>query len=69
VGVPDDPFAELYRVTIEGPQGQMSFEVTTPAFNCALADLPAVSGGTIRLTVAMVGPLAISHGCTATTII
>jgi len=69
VGVPDDPFAELYRVTIEGPSGQVGFEVATPAFSCALAELPAVSGDEIRLTVATVGPRAVSHDISATLMI
>ena len=69
VGVPDDAFAELYRVTIQGPHGHVTFEVTTTSFHRALAELPAISGEMIELTVATVGPLASSHGCTATLVI
>lgn len=66
VGVPDDPFAELYRVSIEGPAGQVAFETGTPSFSRELADLPASSGEAILLTIATVGPRAISHGISAT---
>ena len=66
VGVPDDPFAELYRVSIAGPSGEVSIEVPAPGFECALADLRAASGDLIQVTVATVGPRAISHGISAT---
>lgn len=66
IGVPNDPFAELYRVTIEGPHGQVVYEVEEPTLICASANLPAVSGDAIRVTVATVGPRAVSHGVSAT---
>ena len=65
VGVPDDRFAELYRVTIDGPGGQVILELASPGLACEPADLPASSGDAIRLTVATVGPRAVSHGISA----
>ena len=66
VGVPDDPFTELYRVKIAGPGGEVGFETATPGLVCDLTDLPAVEGEEILLTVATVGPRAVSHGISAT---
>ena len=65
VGVPGDPFAELYRVNIEGPAGQRILETQTPGLECPLGDLPADAGQTVRLTVVTVGPKAVSHGVSA----
>ena len=69
VGVPDDPFAELYRVTIEGPAGTMVIETGVPKLLRAQTELPAVSGQSIRLAVVTVGPRAVSHEISATLII
>jgi hypothetical protein len=66
VGVPSDPFPELYRVTIEGLQGALVLETGAPSLACDLADLPGIAGEAIRLTVATVGPRAVSHGICAT---
>jgi hypothetical protein len=66
VGVPDDPFAELYRFTIEGPRGLIGLETAAASIACDLADIPAVSGEEILLTVATAGPRAISYGISAT---
>ena len=66
VGSPEDPFAELYRVTVEGPLGTLSMESAAPTLTLALPDVPAGPGDAIELTVATVGPKAISHGISAT---
>lgn len=69
VGVPPDPFAELYRVTISGPAGSIQIETDVPKLLCAAAELPAESGQLIRLAVVTVGPKAVSHEASATFII
>ena len=66
VGVPDDPFAELYRVTIEGSRGQAVVETAMTSIACDLGDLPAPVGEAIGLTVVTIGPRAVSHGIAAT---
>lgn len=65
VGVPDDRFAELYRLTVEGSRGTVTFETSEPSFACDIAQLPAASGEAIKLTIATVGPRAVSHGIAA----
>jgi hypothetical protein len=66
VDSPSDPFAELYRISIDGPQGSRSLEANAPALAYPLADLPAAPGDTIKFTVTTVGPKAVSHGISAT---
>ena len=57
----DDPFAELYRVTITGPAGQLVVEVDTAAAVVAVAELPGQAGDNIVVAVATIGPLARSR--------
>ena len=66
VGVPEDPFAELYRVTIEGPVGQVIVETAASGLFRDWTDLPAAGGETVLVTVSTVGPRAVSHGISAT---
>ena len=69
VGVAEDPFAELYRINVTGPAGTMVAESATTSASFDVGDLPASSGEEITLTVAAIGPAALSHAAIATTII
>ncbi|MCF2514583.1 hypothetical protein LVY65_05825 [Sphingomonas sp. G124] len=65
-GDADDPFAELYRLTIAGPAGQVLVECATSTASVSLSELPAVPGQMVTLSVATVGPMAPSHVAFAT---
>jgi hypothetical protein len=69
VGVPDDPFAELYRASIEGPAGNFLIETDVPNLLIAPTALPASAGESIRLAVVTVGPKAVSHEIFSTLIL
>jgi len=69
VGVPDDGFAEAYRVTVEGPQGSVVMETLQPAVAFAVTDLPAATGKEIRLSVVTIGPKAVSRDISTTVIL
>jgi hypothetical protein len=69
VGVADDLFPELYRLTVTGPTGQIVAESGTSSASFTVAELPASAGDSIALAVAMVGPMAQSREATATIII
>jgi hypothetical protein len=66
VGVADDPFPELYRLTLTGPAGQLIIETDTGNASFSAAELPAFTGQPIALAVAMVGPMALSREAFAT---
>lgn len=69
VGVPDDAFAERYRVAIEGPAGSVTIETDLPNLLIAPTELPASAGESIRLAVVTIGPKAVSHEISATLIL
>ena len=69
VGVADDPFPELYRVTVTGPAGQLVAEVAEARTSFGATELPAGPGETIAVGVAMVGSMAMSRETTATFVI
>jgi hypothetical protein len=66
VGDADDPFAELYRLTIAGPAGQMTVECATSSASVSLAELPAGPGQMVTLSVATVGPMVPSRAASTT---
>jgi hypothetical protein len=68
-GVAEDPFPELYRLTVTGPAGQVVVESATTNASIDAAELPAQPGQQIGLSVAMVGPTALSRGTSATIIL
>jgi len=69
VGVAEDPFPELYRLTISGPGGVAVTESTSPSASFDVTELPAGVGEELTLSVSIVGPAALSHPVSATIII
>ena len=61
VGVPGDPFEERYRVVIEGLAGSILVETDIPNSQWAIADMPAGAGEDVLVSVATVGPKAVSR--------
>jgi hypothetical protein len=66
IGVPDDAFAERYRVRVDGPADSMMFETETPNIAWGADELLAGPGETILVSVATIGPKAVSHEISAT---
>jgi hypothetical protein len=66
IGVPDDAFAERYRVRVDGPADSMMFETETPSIAWGADELLAGPGETILVSVATIGPKAVSHEISAT---
>jgi hypothetical protein len=69
VGVGEDPFGELYRLIVTGPAGQVAVESGATSASFSAAQLPATPGQQIVLSVAMVGPMALSREASATIIL
>lgn len=69
VGVADDPFPEFYRLTVTGPAGQADVESTATNASLVVSELPAISGDSISVSVAMAGPMALSRAVSATVIL
>jgi hypothetical protein len=61
VGVPADSFAERYRVTVDGPAGQLALETETPFAIVDAGSLPAQAGQVVEIAVRMVGPMSTSR--------
>jgi hypothetical protein len=61
VGIADDPFPELYRLIISGPDGEQIAESVTTSVAFDIAQLPGGPGEEITVAVAMIGPAALSH--------
>ena len=59
--VPGDPFAELYRLKLEGPGGQSTIETGVPELSCAVSAMPGQAGDIVKLSVVTIGPSAVSH--------
>jgi hypothetical protein len=68
-GVPDDPFPERYRIRIDGAAGTTLIETEAPNLLASQADLPGETGEEIGLSVATVGPRAVSREISATIIL
>ena len=66
IDVPDDGFAERYRVTVTGPGGQFVAEATERSLSVANAELPAIAGEQVAIAVEMLAPFAASRAATAT---
>lgn len=69
VGVPDDSFAEAYRVTLEGPAGSVVRETQQPSIVMAATDLPGTAGEELKLSVVTIGPKAVSRDISTTLIL
>ncbi len=69
VGVADDPFPELYQLTITGPGGQITVDCPTAGVSLAAGQLPAEPSQPITLSVAMAGPMALSRESSVTIIV
>jgi len=69
IGVPDDPFAELYRVAIQGPSGSIAIETSDRMASFVLSELPAQAGQSLGLSVSTVGPAGVSRETVATIIL
>jgi hypothetical protein len=69
VGDADDPFGELYRLTIIGPAGQIMIECTSTTASVPISELPATPGQSVSLSVVTVGPMALSRAATTTFIV
>lgn len=61
IGDGADGFPELYRLTAHGPAGQTVVETSSRSLVLGPAQIPAVGGQTVSLSVATVGPSALSH--------
>ena len=61
VDVPADGFAERYRVTVAGPGGSLASETEMPCVELQPEEIPASPGETVQISVATVGPRALSH--------
>jgi len=66
VEVASDPFPELYRLTVTGPTGQTVTETGATSASVSVAELPGQPGQMVTVTVAMVGPMALSRPASAT---
>jgi hypothetical protein len=66
IGVAEDPFPELYRLRISGPDGDLIAESTGTSVDFEVAELPGGPGEEITLAVAMIGPAALSHPAVGT---
>jgi hypothetical protein len=69
LGVGEDAFPELYRLTLTGPAGQYVGDSATTNVSFSAANLPAAPGELVEFKVATVGPMALSREATATIII
>jgi hypothetical protein len=69
VGDAADPFGELYRLTIIGPAGQIMIECTGTTATLPISELPATAGQSGSLSVATVGPMALSRAASTTFIV
>jgi hypothetical protein len=69
VGDVADAFPELYRLTIAGPGGSFSIETESPEMMLEPSQIPAETGQPVILSVATVGPMAVSHPATLDLII
>jgi len=65
VEVPDDPFPERYRVRVDGPAAQVEIDTTAPSVSFDIGALPALPGQAVTMSVAMIGPMALSRPTTA----
>jgi putative tail protein len=66
VGDVPDSFPGLYRVTLAGPSASLSLETSNPDIMLTASQMPAEAGQAVVLSVATVGPLALSHRATLT---
>ena len=69
VGHVPDPFPELYRLTVTGPEAGVSLETASPDVTLDPSQIPAEAGRVVTLSVAAVGAQAVSHPATLTLII
>ncbi len=61
IGDGEDGFPERYRVTVEGPAGEVEVETPDRSLVLGASQIPGQAGQPISLSVATVGPAALSH--------
>ena len=61
IGDGEDDFPERYRVTLEGPAGQAVVEIPDRALVLLPSQIPGQASQPISLSVATIGPAALSH--------
>lgn len=66
IGDGADSFPELYRVIVEGPGGETVSETSDRSLMLGPAQIPGESGQAISLSVATVGPAALSRTASVT---
>jgi len=66
VGDGADGFPELYRLTVQGPAGETVFETGSRSLLLGPSQIPGESGQSICLSVATIGPAALSHATSTT---
>lgn len=66
IGDSVDGFPELYRLTIQGPAQQATFETAGRSITLGPAQIPAEPGQLIAASVVTVGPAALSRSATIT---
>jgi hypothetical protein len=65
IGDGADGFPELYRVTAAGPGGETMVETAERSLVLGAAQIPGEAGQMITMSVATVGPTAVSHAASA----
>ncbi len=66
VGVPEDAFLERYRVAIDGPAGRLLIDTVEPSVSLDMGELPGGAGETIKVSIAAIGPKAVSREISTT---
>jgi hypothetical protein len=61
IGDGADAFPELYRFTAQGPRGETVIDTSIPSLLLGPAQIPGDVGQAISLSVATIGPTALSH--------
>ena len=61
VGDASDGFAELYRMTLKGPGGEVVIDTADRSLLVEPSQIPGQAGQSVGISVATVGPAALSH--------
>jgi hypothetical protein len=69
VEVGEDPFPEIYRLTLAGSGGELVTETASTSASFSLSQLPAQAGEALGLAIERVGPMALSHPATTSIIL
>jgi hypothetical protein len=66
VGDGPDSFPEHYRVTLQGPAGQIAVDTANRSILLDPSQVPGSAGQSIDMSIATIGPAAVSHSATQT---